>query len=110
MKQHRYGMIAALTLGLCLVATHAFAVEFSLINSSGGTIQARCAGSNNAPTDVANGTTQSFECSGNLQVRVAGSTQATYSIPQQCGGGPTEITVTAGNNAGELSFFITSCD
>jgi len=113
-KQHRYGMIATLTLGLCLVATHAFSgVEYDLINSSGGTIQARCAGNNNSYSDMANGTTQSFECNkgtgtntGNLLVRVAGSTQSVYNIPQQCYGGPTEITVTAGDNAGELSLSI----
>ncbi len=108
-KQIKRGTIAALTLGLCLVATHAFAsdassdAEYDLINSSGGTIQAKCTG-DSSYTDVANGTTSSFTCSGNLAVRVAGSTQSVYSISRQCYGGPTEVTVTAGSSADELSF------
>ena len=84
-KRDRYGTIAALTLGLCLVATYAFAVDYDLINSSGGTIQAKCVNGNYS--DVANGATSSFDCSkgvspnsGNLVVRAAGATQ-TYNTP-----------------------------
>lgn len=111
-QQNSYGTIAALTLGLCLVAAYALASDassdavYDLINSSGGTIQAKCTG-DSSYSDVANGTTQSFTCSGNLAVRVAGATQSLYNISRQCYGGPTEVTVTAGANAGELNFSLT---
>ena len=102
-QQNRYGTIAALTLGLCLVATPALAADYDLINSSGGAIEAKCT-EDSSYSDVANGATQSFTCSGNLVVRVAGSSESPYNISRQCRGGPIEITVTAGESAGELSF------
>ena len=90
-KQNRYGTIAALTLGLCLVATYAFAADYTLINSSGGTIEHKCT-EDSSYTNMANGVTRSITCSGNLQVRAAGATQ-TYSTSEQCYGGPLEVTV-----------------
>ncbi len=102
-KQNRYGAIALLTLGLCLVATHALAADYDLVNSSGGAIQAKCT-EDSSYTDVANGTTQSFTCSGNLLIRRAGSSESPYTLSRQCQGGPMEVTVTAGSSADELSF------
>ena len=102
-KRSGFFTITALTLGLCLVATPALAADYDLVNSSGGAIEAKCTG-DSSYSDVANGTTQSFTCSGNLAVRVAGSSESPYNISRQCYGGPIEVTVTAGANAGELSF------
>ena len=97
-------IIAALTLGLCLVAAQASARDFTITNSSGGTIQARCTNVSSTD-DIANGATADYDCGNNaLFVRAAGGNSA-YSIPDDCPSSQVKsITVTAGANAGELNF------
>ena len=105
-KQNRYGTIAALTLSLCLVATHAFAADCNLINSSGGPIKAKCA-DDSSYSEMVNGATQSFTCSGDLVVIVAQGAGRPYNLSQWCLDMTAEITVKAGEDTGELSFSIT---
>ena len=105
-KLHKFGIIAALALGLCLVAQQAWAGVFGLTNSSGGTIEAKCS-SASSYTEVSNGSTTNFTCSGSLAVRVSGSSSLPYLVAFNCGVDQGQnVTVTAGSSANALSFSV----
>ena len=104
----RFITIAALTLALCLIAGPAWAVIYGLTNSSGGAVEARCS-ENSSYSNISNGTTTNFTCTGSLAVRVAGSTSLPYLVPFQCNAGQGQtVTATAGSSTGTLSFSV-SC-
>ena len=106
MKQRRFVTIAGLALGLCLAAQQAWAVVHGLTNSSGGAIEAKCS-SANSYTEVSNGSTTNFTCSGSLAVRVSGSSSLPYLVAFNCGAEQSQsVTVTAGSSANTLNFSV----
>ena len=61
-KQYRFVTIAALVLGLGLIATPAWADDFKITNSSGGTVSFGCSSAAGTWT-VNNGSSSTFGCS-----------------------------------------------
>ena len=102
----KVGTIAALALGLCLAAQQAWAVVHGLTNSSGGAIEAKCSTASSY-TEVSNGSTTNFTCSGSLAVRVSGSSSLPYLVAFNCGAEQSQsVTVTAGSSANTLNFSV----
>ena len=105
-QQSRLATIAALTLGFCLIATQALAAVHGLTNSSGGAIEAKCSNASSY-TEVSNGSTTNFSCSGSLAVRVSGSSSLPYLVAFNCGVEQAQsVTVTAGSSANTLDFSV----
>ena len=105
--KHKFGLITALALGVCLVAASAWAssLGFHLVNSSGGTIRAGCTGASSS-RDIANGQVAGFTCTGTLALQLAEANARAYTIADDdCASDEYHtITATAGTAAGTLSF------
>ena len=104
--QHKWKTILVLTLGLCLAATAAFATDYKIINSTGGAIQAKCS-QDSAYTDMANGTTADFTCSGSSNypaVRAAGSTTDPDMLSFSCRYTTAPIEITVSGTVGSFTY------
>lgn len=108
MKQ-KSGTIAALTLGLCLIAAPAWAASFNVTNSAGDTIKVNCTTGGPSPTgdsvELSNGTsTGDFDCSGQIETVLKKEKATSYSFSHSCTSGQTQnTTVSAGSSDGTLS-------
>ena len=109
MKQSRFVTIAALALGLFLVAAPAWAASFQVTNSSGDTIKVNCttgsADLNNDSVELSNGSSSVvFACSGQIEtsLKMAGATG--YVFSHSCTSTQTQkTTASAGSSTGTLS-------
>ena len=102
--KNRFITIAVPTLALCLVAGQAFASQFSVINSSGETINLGCSDAGSTSSEVTNGSTASLSCNGTASVQGLATSATQYTFSFTCSSGQTQkTTVTAGANPGELS-------
>ena len=104
-QQSRLATIAALTLGLSLMAGPAWAAAFNVTNDSGDDIKRACTGSTTL-TEVANGASSAFTCTGSAFVQATGDDAAgtVYTITHDCASNETKSTsVSAGTGSEELS-------
>ena len=112
MKQHgRVITIAALALGLGLIATPAWADDFKITNSAGADIKYGCSGGALSNT-VSNGSSSSFGCSSNkFNVSLTSSGATSSSVSHGCASNERHLTTaSAGTNAGELSLSAATCE
>ena len=102
-KQHGFGIIVALALALGLIATPAWADDFKITNSSGGTVSFGCSSASGTWT-VNNGSSLTFACSsGTFSAKSVDSTSS-YTVNDACLSTQRHhTTASAGTNAGELS-------
>lgn len=102
-KRSGFFTITGLTVGLCLVAAHALAWDFRIINSSGDSVKVNCSTTN--ITDwPANGETKDYSCSGGTAFVQRPGGNPEYEIPNDCGSNEIKATtVTAGDSADTLS-------
>lgn len=101
-KQHKFGIITALALGLGLIATPAWADDFKLTNSSGNTISYGCAPGATSNT-VNNGSSATFGCSSG-SFNVKGQTDSTTTVNDACTSSERHhTTASAGSTTGTLS-------
>ena len=110
MKQkRRFVTMAALALGFCLVATHAWAASFQVTNSSGGTIKVNCTTGNASlggdSVELSNGSsTIVFTCSGQIETVLKMEGATSYSFSHSCTSSQThKTTASAGSSSGTLS-------
>ena len=110
MKQKRkFGTIAALALGLCLVAAPARAASFQVTNSSGDTIKVNCttgsADLNNDSVELSNGSSSVvFACSGQIETSLKMTGATGYVFSHSCTSSQThKTTASAGSSSGTLS-------
>ena len=105
-KKNRVVTIAALALGLCLMAGPAWASNaFSFTNDTDGPIKVWCTGSTTL-TEVSSGSSQALSCSGKAAVQSTASeaTGTTYTVTFDCATGETKSTsVDDGTGNEELS-------
>ena len=110
-KQYRFVTIAALALGLGLLATpdrantqtQTASGDFKITNSSGGTVSFGCSSAAGTWT-VNNGSSSTFGCSsGTFSAKSVDSTSS-YTVNDACASTQRHhTTASAGTNAGELS-------
>ena len=110
MKQkRRFVTTAALALGFCLVATHAWAASFQVTNSSGGTIKVNCTTGNASlggdSVELSNGSsTVVFTCSGQIETVLKMDKATSYTFSHSCTSSQThKTTASAGSSSGTLS-------
>ena len=103
--------IAALALGLGLLAPHAWADDFKLTNSAGGDIRYGCSGGSSVNT-VSNGSSHTFECGGNeFRLLLTSSGATTYSVTHACASNQRHATTaSAGTGTGTLSLSAATCE
>ena len=112
MKQHgSIVTIAALALGLGLIAPHAWADDFKLTNSAGATIKYGCSGGALSHT-VNNGSSTTLGCSSNtFNVSLTSSGATTYSVNHACADNERHATTaSAGSTTGSLSLSTATCE
>ena len=101
-QQNRVVTIAALALGLGLIATPAWADDFKLTNSSGDTISYGCA-PGATPNTVNNGSSADFGCSSG-SFNVKGQGDSTTTVDDACTSTQRHhTTASAGTTTGTLS-------
>ena len=101
-QQSRFVALAALALGLGLIATPAWADDFRLTNSSGGTLSYGCT-PGAASNTVNNGSSANFGCSsGSFNVQVQGST-TTQTVSDACSSTQRHHTTASTDSDGALS-------
>ena len=102
--------IAALALGIGLLAPHAWAEDFKITNSAGATIKYGCSPGNLSNT-VNNGSSNTFGCAiGTFNVSLTSSGATTYSVSYACASNERhETTASAGTGTGTLSLSAASC-
>ena len=102
--------IAALALGLGLIAPQAWANKFKLTNSAGATIKYGCSGQIMGLT-ASNGSSPSFSCSvSSYNMALVGST-STHSVTHTCANNQRHVTTaSAGSTTGTLSLSTGSCE
>ena len=110
MKQHSTIVtIAALALGLGLIATPAWAASFNVTNSAGDTIKVNCTtggpGAGGDSVELSNGTsTGDFDCSGSIETVLKQEKATAYSFSHTCSSTQTQkTTASAGSSDGTLS-------